>query len=77
VRETVSKIINIDNPLDIDIEIKKDMLTSDNENIQFNPPFFTVPAHSVFFIKNFFYRNSDLRLYIDPCSPRRSNPKFY
>ena len=50
VRDTVSKIITIENPLENAVEIKKEMLISDNENISFNPQSFSIPAHSVFII---------------------------
>ena len=47
VRETVAKIINIENPMDKAVEIKKEYLTTDSENISFNPPTFNIPKHSV------------------------------
>ena len=47
VRETISKVITIENPMAKPIEIKKENLISDNENIAFNPPTFTIPPHSV------------------------------
>jgi len=44
----MSKVITIENPLKSPIDIKKEMLVSDNDNIQFNPNSFTIPAHSEF-----------------------------
>lgn len=32
----------------VPVEIKKEYLSVDNENISFNPPSFTIPAHSEF-----------------------------
>ena len=37
VRDSVSKLITIENPLQVPVEIKKEMLTVDNDNIFFNP----------------------------------------
>lgn len=34
--------------MDSAVEIKKEMLISDNENISFNPNNFTIPPHSEF-----------------------------
>lgn len=48
VREQVSKLITTVNPLNKPVEIKKEQLTADNANINFNPQNFTIPAHSEF-----------------------------
>ena len=37
VRETVTKLILVENPLDKPVDIKKEQLTVDNDNIMFNP----------------------------------------
>ncbi len=42
IRETISKLITISNPLNVPIEIKKQMLTADNDNISFHPSSFTI-----------------------------------
>lgn len=47
IRETVTKLITVVNPLSVPIEIKKEMLTSNNDNITFNPHHFIIPANSV------------------------------
>lgn len=47
IRETVSKLITVVNPLPNPVEIKKEMLVTDNENISFFPPSFTIKANSV------------------------------
>ena len=47
IRETVNRLITIINPLSTPIEIKKTMLTVDNDNISFNPSSFTIQANSV------------------------------
>lgn len=47
IRETVTKFITVVNPLPSPIEIKKEMLISDNDNITFNPNSFVIPANSV------------------------------
>lgn len=46
VRETVSKLITIENPLNIPVIIKKENLISEHECLTFNPPSFTVQARS-------------------------------
>ena len=48
VREVATKLITIENPLNVAIEIKKEQLISDSENIGFNPPSFSIPARSEF-----------------------------
>lgn len=48
VREAITKIVTIENPMDKPVDIKKEHLTSDNENISFSPNAFTVPSHSEF-----------------------------
>jgi hypothetical protein len=57
VRETVSKIITIENPLNKPIDIKKEMLLSDNENVSFNPNTFTIQSHSVNWITIYIFFN--------------------
>ena len=47
VRETVNKIITIENPLNHAVEFKKENLACDNENITFNPSSFTIAPKSV------------------------------
>jgi len=47
VRETISKLITIENPLEKPVEIKRHMLVSSNDNVLFNPAAFTIPARSV------------------------------
>lgn len=44
----MSKIITIENPLGQSVEIKKEHLVSENENISFHPSTFTIPANSEF-----------------------------
>jgi hypothetical protein len=51
IRETTSKLITIINPLSSPVQITKEMLTSDNDNITFNPPSFKIPSNSVLIIK--------------------------
>jgi len=46
VRETFSKLITIENPLNIPITVKKENLISDHECITFNPPTFVMPPKS-------------------------------
>ena len=48
VRETISKLITIENPLSIPITIKKENLTAEHDSITFNPPTFIIPAKSEF-----------------------------
>ena len=48
VREVATKLITIENPLNVAIDVKKEHLITDSENIAFNPPTFSVPAHSEF-----------------------------
>ncbi len=55
VRETVSKVITLENPMNQNVEIKKEMLFSDNDNISFNPTSFTIPAHSVIYSLRSYY----------------------
>jgi hydrocephalus-inducing protein len=48
VRDSINKLITIENPLNNPVEIKKEMLTVDNDNIFFNPNQFTIPPKSEF-----------------------------
>ena len=48
VRETIMKIITIENPLSKAVQITKDNITCDNENIAFQPINFLVPEKSEF-----------------------------
>lgn len=47
IRETITKLVTVVNPLPNPVEIKKEMLVADNENITFNPTSFTINANSV------------------------------
>ena len=44
----MSKLITIENPLNVPVDIKKDQLVSESDSISFNPPAFSIPAHSEF-----------------------------
>ena len=44
----VSKLITIENPLNVPVDIKKDQLVSESDSISFNPPAFSIPARSEF-----------------------------
>ena len=48
VRETIMKIITIENPLSKAVQISKDNITCDNENITFQPHNIVVPEKSEF-----------------------------
>jgi hydrocephalus-inducing protein len=48
VREVATKLITIENPLSVPVEVKKDHLTCDTEIVSFNPPSFSVLARSEF-----------------------------
>lgn len=48
VRESVSQLITIENPLPQQVAIKSDQFVSDNDSISFNPSNFTIPAKSEF-----------------------------
>jgi len=54
IRETTTKLITVTNPLPTPIEIKKEMLISDNENVTFNPSSFTINANSVISLAYYF-----------------------
>lgn len=47
-REVATKLITIENPLAVPIEVKKEHLTTDSEFVSFNPGAFSVPARSEF-----------------------------
>ena len=46
VRETYSKLITIENPLNVAVTVKKEQLIPDHECITFNPPTFIMPPKS-------------------------------
>ncbi|EGR29178.1 hypothetical protein IMG5_161280 [Ichthyophthirius multifiliis] len=48
IRETSIKLITIINPLNIPVQITKEMFTSDNDNITINPTSFKIPPNSEF-----------------------------
>lgn len=48
VREVVTKLVTIENPLNVPVDIKKEQLVSDSDSISFNPPAFSIPARSEF-----------------------------
>ena len=48
VREIASKLITIENPLNDPVDIKKEYLTTDTDQISFNPPTFSIPPRSEF-----------------------------
>lgn len=45
-RETVSKVIMIANPLDTPIDITSDQVVCDNDYVIINPPVLTIPPKS-------------------------------
>lgn len=47
IRETISKLITIINPLSNPVDVKKEMFVLENDNISVNPPSFTIPPNSV------------------------------
>ena len=48
VRETIMKIITIENPLSKAVQITNDNITCDNDNLAFQPINFLVPEKSEF-----------------------------
>lgn len=48
VRESVTKLITIENPLSSQVEIKKEMLTVDSDMVLLQPNSFTIPPKSEF-----------------------------
>ncbi|EGR28756.1 hypothetical protein IMG5_169530, partial [Ichthyophthirius multifiliis] len=48
VRETISKLITVINPLSFPIDVKKEMFIVENDNVYINPPSFTIPPNSEF-----------------------------
>jgi len=48
IRESVSKLITIENPLDKPVIVKKEQFSTDNDNISFLPSSFTIPEKSEF-----------------------------
>ncbi len=40
-------MITIENPMKNPVEVKREQLIVDNDNISFNPSSFTIPPHSV------------------------------
>lgn len=66
VREAVSKLITIENPLSIGVDIKKENLVSETDAISFNPPSFQIPARSEF----------GLEIIFRPLLAQETNSKF-
>jgi hydrocephalus-inducing protein len=48
VREVQTKLITIENPLGVAVDIKKEQLVSETDSVSFNPPAFSIPPRSEF-----------------------------
>ena len=46
VRELTSKVLTIENPLDKDVEITREMVVCENEYVIINPPALIIPSRS-------------------------------